>query len=313
MEEGLSSAPPDRLGFSHDADAIPDTDEDGNVQYPQATLEIENGLHQLETLLESTIDKAFDRFEIYVLRNILVIPEDLIGYIRLAHYENLPLDVGGQGDDRPTQESIAEQRQKLRETRKFQRALRQEVSRNDSMISQLKAILEPPPLPRTETGSTTETTGGQDMTISRPTGSDIPNLSFLLTDPAAKRLKVGESNPNSQDLPISTNTRFILSQLPALQKTLAHLNRKLSTLEQKQKSNQRMAGSAFAKIEERRDYIDTRTQIHLHRHGEVPSTWLDASVSASAAAGQQSNSDVVDMLKTALSVLPGDSDHETTH
>lgn len=305
----MSSAPPDRLGFSHDVDAIPDTDEDGNVQYPQATLEIENGLHQLETLLESTIDKAFDRFEIYVLRNILVIPEDLIGYMRLAHYENLPLNVEAPGDDRPTPESIAEQRQKLRETRKFQRALKQEASRNDSLITQLKAILEPPPLPGTETASTTEATDRADLTTSRPTGNDIPNLSFLLTDPIAKKLKIGEST--SQDLPISTNTRFILSQLPALQKTLAHLNRKLSAFEQKQKSNQRTAGSAIAKIEERRNYIDTRTQVHLHRHGEVPSTLLNAS--ASAAAGHQSNSDMIDMLKTALSVLPVDSDYETTH
>ena len=50
-------------------------------------MEIENGLHQLETLLEATVDKAFDKFEIYVLRNILTVPEDLVGWIRLSHYE----------------------------------------------------------------------------------------------------------------------------------------------------------------------------------------------------------------------------------
>lgn len=55
--------------------------------YPEAKLEIENGLHQLETLLESTVDKAFDKFEIYVLRNILTVPEDLIHWVRLRHYE----------------------------------------------------------------------------------------------------------------------------------------------------------------------------------------------------------------------------------
>ena len=50
-------------------------------------MEIENGLHQLETLLESTVDKAFDKFEIYVLRNIFTVPEELLPWVRLKHYE----------------------------------------------------------------------------------------------------------------------------------------------------------------------------------------------------------------------------------
>jgi kinetochore protein Mis12/MTW1 len=78
------------LGFAHPANnpsTIPDTDADGNIEYPEARLEIENGLHQLETLFEATVDKAFDKFEIYVLRNILTVPEDLVGWVRLAHYE----------------------------------------------------------------------------------------------------------------------------------------------------------------------------------------------------------------------------------
>ena len=89
LEFGLLSTPPERLGFSHasNGSTIPDTDDDGNVVYPEAKLEIENGLHQLETLLESTVDKAFDKFEIYVLRNILTVPEDLINWVRLRHYE----------------------------------------------------------------------------------------------------------------------------------------------------------------------------------------------------------------------------------
>ena len=55
--------------------------------YPEAKLELENGLHQLETLLEANVDKAFDKFEIYVLRNILTVPEDLLSWVRLKHYE----------------------------------------------------------------------------------------------------------------------------------------------------------------------------------------------------------------------------------
>ena len=49
--------------------------------------EIENGVHALETLLEATVDKTFDKFEIYTLRNILTVPDDLAPWMRLAHYE----------------------------------------------------------------------------------------------------------------------------------------------------------------------------------------------------------------------------------
>lgn len=88
MENGLLSTPPERLGFAHTAtESIPDTDADGNVEYPEARLEIENGLHQLETLLEATVDRVFDKFEIYVLRNILTVPEDLTPWVRLSHHE----------------------------------------------------------------------------------------------------------------------------------------------------------------------------------------------------------------------------------
>lgn len=103
LESGLLNTPPERLGFSHanNGITIPETDDDGNVLYPEAKLEIENGLHQLETLLETNVDKAFDKFEIYVLRNILTVPEDLLGYVRLKHYE-----VCGSLDSRSTDASF---------------------------------------------------------------------------------------------------------------------------------------------------------------------------------------------------------------
>ena len=44
-------------------------------------------MHQLETLLEATVDKTFDKFEIYTLRNILTVPDELAPWMRLSHYE----------------------------------------------------------------------------------------------------------------------------------------------------------------------------------------------------------------------------------
>lgn len=62
-------------------------DEDGSALYPESRPEIEHGVHQLETLLESTVDKNFDKLEIFVLRSILSVPEELAPWIRLGHYE----------------------------------------------------------------------------------------------------------------------------------------------------------------------------------------------------------------------------------
>lgn len=43
------------------------------------------GIYRLETLLESAIDKHFDLFEIYVLRNTFALKTELIPYMALTH------------------------------------------------------------------------------------------------------------------------------------------------------------------------------------------------------------------------------------
>ncbi len=77
--------PPDELGFK----PATMTGEDGaeDVGFPKAKQEIDEGLQKLETLLYSTVDKNFDKFEIYVLRNILSVPAELVNWVRLSHYE----------------------------------------------------------------------------------------------------------------------------------------------------------------------------------------------------------------------------------
>jgi kinetochore protein Mis12/MTW1 len=82
LETGLLSTPPERLGFKPQ----PPTNE-GDSEYAEAKHEIEEGLQKLETLLNSTVDKNFDKFEIYVLRNILSVPAELADWVRLKHYE----------------------------------------------------------------------------------------------------------------------------------------------------------------------------------------------------------------------------------
>ena len=85
VEAGLNAAPATSLGFAAPITTTQDGLEDSSSS--DARAEIEIGVHQLETLLETSIDKNFDKLEIYVLRNILTVPQELAPYMRLRHYE----------------------------------------------------------------------------------------------------------------------------------------------------------------------------------------------------------------------------------
>lgn len=93
FETGLLSADPSLLGFADRYAAekrVPATDEDGQNVYPEAKLEVEEGVLKLETLMENAVDKNFDRLEIWTLRNVLCLPrgeEELARWVRLGHYE----------------------------------------------------------------------------------------------------------------------------------------------------------------------------------------------------------------------------------
>jgi hypothetical protein len=49
-------------------------------------------MHKFETLLEAAVDKNFDRFELYALKNLFGVPEDVD--IVLPHYEALDFGIG---------------------------------------------------------------------------------------------------------------------------------------------------------------------------------------------------------------------------
>lgn len=99
LEEGLLAAAPADLGFDARAAAeqrapAVSVSQDGNgtgtndrALYPEAAVEIEEGVHKLETLLGAVVDRNFDKTEIYILRNILSVPEELVRWVRLSGYE----------------------------------------------------------------------------------------------------------------------------------------------------------------------------------------------------------------------------------
>ncbi|KAJ4175050.1 hypothetical protein NW754_005470 [Fusarium falciforme] len=157
-----------------------------------AKLEIEHGTHQLETLLNASIDKNFDLFELYTMRNILTVRPDDQPYMRLAHYEGLDF-AALEAPDRPTAESITALRRRLHASQKLHAALEAERARNDALLVKLRAALGVVP-------------GG----VKAEEGQAPPGSAFgFLRDKAS--LQDADANT-----PIATTTEFTLSQLQAL-------------------------------------------------------------------------------------------------
>ncbi|KAI9842696.1 MAG: hypothetical protein M1837_006981 [Sclerophora amabilis] len=239
VENGLLNAPPASLGFRQDtapsttnkkgpSSETQDTNADQNIDpeqeealYLRAKAEIDDGVHQLETLLEATVDKNFDKLELYALRNILTVPEDVAPWVRLGHYENLNFDqtTSHPSADTPTPQSIDQQRMKLRETKKLQLALVQESARNDALIAQLRSLLTPPP------------DNASSSTQVRP--SSTSPFAFLTSNPSAPAISVHPPSADTstaaqqKQAPLTTTTSFALSQLPSLRALLSTLRPKL--------------------------------------------------------------------------------------
>ncbi|MCJ1356617.1 MAG: hypothetical protein MMC33_006612 [Icmadophila ericetorum] len=241
LERGLLSQPPQALGFStsHTSGnvlALTDTDGDGNVEYPEeARIEIENGMHQLETLLEATVDKNFDKLEIYYLRNLFSVPEEVLGWVRLRHYENLPLPIPATA---PTPTFIFTLRDSLRSTRKLTLALEAERAKNAATLVQLRSILG------TQSPSSINTTKLEDRSSSVSTimPEEAP-LSFL-------------TSPKTSMKTLAPTAKFTASHIPTILSLLQELRPKLATLPAQLAKGMDRDGTRDA----RREYINRVVQ-----------------------------------------------------
>ena len=110
IEESLLNADVENLGFTRDGKSDIDT---------VARTEIEAGIVQLESLLNATIDRNFDKLEIYTLRNLLTVSnlkedEGLEDWIMLDHYKDIK-NTNQNVKDAPTPDSIIRLRRKVQE------------------------------------------------------------------------------------------------------------------------------------------------------------------------------------------------------
>ncbi|KAK8190574.1 Mis12 protein-domain-containing protein [Phyllosticta capitalensis] len=281
IESGLLSTSAENLGFAAAAaqrNVIPDTDGEGRPLFPEMRREIEEGVHQLETLLEAHVDRNFDKLEIYALRNVFAVPEDLVPWVRLAHYENLRLPGGGTDQTTTTTTKTSPEAahallRRWSETSKLQTALLEEKARNAARLRQLRGLLgvaAPPPDTTTKTEPSSSPVRGaapappEDNNTAQEGGGAAACLGFLAAAPGAQALGVTTTLPASEgarkDEPLKTNTAFTLSQLPALRALLQSLRPKAAAL-----GASSSGGDAFS--QERRDYIEKQVKRLLERRG----------------------------------------------
>ena len=275
VEQGLLNAPPSALGFktpkpkpkpkpksksskSRSKQQQQEEEEEEQENEDEATdpaeaarIEVESGTHQLETLLCASIDRNFDKFEIYVLRNIFCVrPPDVRDWIRLSHYEGLDfsksssatasgdgsakdpdVEMGGTGTgtgnrgnngegdqqqqtddpDLPTLESIHKLRRRLRESMRLNALLTAEHARNERLLADLRHLVGGGAAIKKERGSSAS--GDKDA---NGNGDDSTRKKENKKSPFAflhDRGDLTEADPNA---PLSTNTAFTLSQMQAL-------------------------------------------------------------------------------------------------
>ncbi|KAI9660498.1 MAG: hypothetical protein M1821_009848 [Bathelium mastoideum] len=261
VEEGLLSAPPTVLGFqqrARDENRAPDLDSDGTELYPEAKTEIEEGVHQLETLLEATVDKNFDKLEIWALRNVLTVPDDLAPWVRLEHYRDHVFD---QQIEAPTAEAIYQLRRKLNETRKLNAALHAESQRNALLISQLRELTASPL--SSDTRYTVSSLSDGSIPLNDTLQRRNP-FAFLTATPGARNLGLIASNPTSAShQPLTTNTNFALSQLPALRFLITQLQPKLAAIQ----ASYDYENGSNTLADERKAYVEGRTRRILESRG----------------------------------------------
>ncbi|KAH7163943.1 Mis12 protein-domain-containing protein [Fusarium sp. MPI-SDFR-AT-0072] len=255
VERLLLSIPPQSLGFSNKH-----ASKDGTPALPPdeaAKLEIEHGTHQLETLLNASIDKNFDLFELYTMRNILTVRPDDQPYMRLAHYEGLDFS-GSEGPDRPTTESVTALRRRLHASQRLHTALESERARNDVLLGKLRSVL----------GVVPGNVKAEEGQAQAPDGSAFG----FLRDKASLQAA-------GADKPIATTTEFTLSQLQALRALSTSLRTLLPDLGPTDADTSMEDASSSSRTWRRerveyvegasRKYLETARGLELGDQGEV--------------------------------------------
>ncbi|TQV94215.1 MIND kinetochore complex component Mtw1 [Cordyceps javanica] len=321
VETVLTGIPPQNLGFGHPKKrGAPGADPDGSNnsgQSPEeaAKREIEHGTHQLETLLNASIDKNFDIFELYVMNNILTVKAADRPYMQLAHYKGLdfsaPSSAGGAdggGGAPPSLESVTQLRRRLHASQKLQVALEKERVRNDALLRTLRAAV----------GVKGPVTPAPAATaVKKEEGVDAAEAQ-LQTNALGFLHDRGTLEEGGTERPVATTTEFTLAQLQTLRSLSSSLRALIPAIDdgdgddgqdkekeeeeeeedgaaEKERKSWRRERAEYVESASRR-YLETVAGVELGPAGEVrDGEWQGA--------GRRLARDEVDGLETVAAAL----------
>ncbi|RWA03593.1 hypothetical protein EKO27_g11514 [Xylaria grammica] len=293
VEQGLLNAPPAALGFK--APKSQSRQEDAANSPPpaeQARSEVEAGTHQLETLLCASIDRNFDKFELYVLRNIFTVrPLELCNWIRLSHYDGL--DFSFHSGTRhshanqsalmatPTIESITTLRRRLRESMRLNAILTAERARNGALLEDLRRLVggsaSTAPQVKAESTSPTQRTSVQgDANAADGQGATDASKREEAQNPFSFLHQKGDlASSGGGAAPLATTAAFTLSQMQALRALSTALSNlmpdlKASSIPKTDEDDDQApsAGGSRSWRRERAEYVEAATRRHLETmHG----------------------------------------------
>ncbi|WYZ40649.1 hypothetical protein EsH8_IV_000990 [Colletotrichum jinshuiense] len=242
VEQGLSKAPPKALGFEKALkQRKPPSGEPVDVE-ETAKLEIIDGVHKLETLLCAAIDKNFDKYELYVMQNILGIQPNHRNWMRLAHYDGLDFNVVH--EDAPTRESVDALRRKLQASQRLNVMLHAEQAKNAALLEKLRGVVGGKPAGSRASLGEVKIEGADDKAP----------FQFLQ--------EKGDLTDGDAKTPITTTTAFNLSQLQALRALSTSLRNIMPDL--KDASNVEDGPETNKSWRrERMEYVEGATRKHL--------------------------------------------------
>jgi kinetochore protein Mis12/MTW1 len=271
IEEGFGGTTAEQLGFTLDSEIAKALPNDAARRDALAELkqnEIDNGIVKLESLLNATVDKDFDKFEIYTLRNILAVghdEEDLANWVRLDHYQGVDV---ADAENVPSPEEVQLLRRKLNETAKLNTMLKAEEAKNAAILAQLTSLsgAEPTQQEGDETGSP-----------------------FAFLNSSAQ-------TANSQQL--TQDAQYAVNQIPALRRLLAQLKDAMQTIP----STRQIRLDDEDSIEgRRRRYLQTQSRRALERKGID----AEASAGASIATGRKMGRDEMEGIEAVAHAVGG--------
>lgn len=270
IEEGFGGTTAEQLGFrleSAVSKSLPNEQARRDALAELKQNEIDNGIVKLESLLNATVDKDFDKFEIYTLRNILAVghdEENLANWVRLDHYKGVDV---ADAENVPSPEQVQLQRRRLNETAKLNTMLKAEEAKNAAVLSQLSALI----------GAETNGDGAE---------STAP-FAFL-----------NASANSTQSQQLTQDTQYAINQIPALQRLLAQLKDAMQTIPNARNLRHDDEESIEGR---RRRYLHHQSLRALERKGID----VESSAGASLAAGRRMGKDELEGIEKVAQALGG--------